>query len=293
MYRNDYEQYIKWQATGKRAPQPLSEDKRYYFIKKPNLNKIFNKKYPVPSKPTKTKRCKSVGDYFFDHLLSIFFSIFEDILSAIGIFVILVFPILMIDFYVLNGFLSISALLSGYFFYSKRIDLENECIERGLELYTSEYKRYKNSINDTVERFKEDHFFNLESYLKNRVGKSVPNFLEKLKAAEILGIIEAIPKGNPYQFKNGVYSADIGYVDREKGVLLDIEIDENHHFANFKQWKRDKHRNNYFAENGWTVVRFTDYEIIENPERCVENIINIISEIENDFDLFLNKIKRL
>lgn len=120
MYRNDYKEYLEWKATGKRAPQPLSEDKRYYFIKKPDLNKIFNKKYPVPNKPTKTKRCKSIGDYFFDHLLSILFSFLEDILSAIGIFVIILLPILMIDFYILNGFLSFFALLLGYFFLLKK-----------------------------------------------------------------------------------------------------------------------------------------------------------------------------
>lgn len=286
---HDYKEYLEWKATGKRAPQPLSEDKRYYFIKKPDLNKIFNKKYPVPNKPTKTKRCKSIGDYFFDHLLSILFSFLEDILSAIGIFVIIVLPILMIDFYILNGFLSIFALLSGYFFYSKKIDLENEFIERNIK----EYKKWKDNIEHTIEKFKDDYFFQLENYFKNKIGKSVPFFFEKLKASGIVGTLEAIPKGNPYQFKNGVYSADIGYVDKEKGVLLDIEIDENHHFTNFQQWKRDRqHRNNYFTEHGWTVVRFTEQEILKNPESCVINIISIISEIENDFDHFLNRVRK-
>lgn len=176
------------------------------------------------------------------------------------------------------------------FFYSKKIDRENECIEKNIK----QYKKWKDNIEHTIEKFKDDHFFQLENYFNNTIGKSVPNFFEKLKASGIVGTLEAIPKGNPYQFKNGVYSADIGYVDKEKGVLLDIEIDENHHFTNFQQWKRDRqHRNNYFAEHGWTVVRFAEQEILKNPESCVSNIISIISEIENDFDSFLNRVRRI
>jgi len=285
MYRNDYEQYIKWQSTGKRAPQPLNEHVRYYFIKKPDWNKIFNKYYSVPTKPRETKKCKSVSNY----LILIFSGILEDIFSALGLFFIIVGPILLMDFFILNGVLSICGLVIRYFFYSKKIDIENKYVEKNIKSYRLKRHLLRYNIDSTLEKFKDERFFRLESYSKNRVGKSVPKFFDKLKASGFVGILEAIPKDNPYQLKNGVYSADIGYVDREKGILLDIEIDEKHHFTNFKQWKRDKHRNNYFVERGWTVVRFTEHEIIRNPEHCVNDIVNIISEIENDFDTFSKK----
>ncbi len=144
-----------------------------------------------------------------------------------------------------------------------------------------------------MSKFRNDQFFQLESYLENQIGKSVPNFLEKLKVARIDGLLEAVPMGSPYKFQNGIYSADIGYVDRKNGVLLDIEIDEDHHFTDFEQWKRDKHRNNYYSEQGWTVVRFSESEIIGYPELCIQDIINLILEIKADFSNFFNKLRML
>jgi hypothetical protein len=289
MNRNEYKQYVKWQASGKQFPPNLSNKVRYFYLKKPNWERLFKEHSNFPSKPNENKESSSIGNYLF----YIIESIFEDIGSSIGLFMFIGLPILLVDFIFSKGLLSISILGVGYYFYNKNICENNKYIDQEIQSYELKLAQWRQSTGINISKFRDEQFFDLESYFDNKIGRSVPRFHENLKQAGIVGILEAIPKDNPYQFRNGVYSADIGYVNRKDGVLLDIEVDEDHHFADFEQWKRDRHRNTFFSENGWAVVRFVESEITNNPDQCILDIVNIVSELRTDFSNFVNNMIKL
>ncbi len=115
MHRNEYKQYLTWQSTGKGAPPRLNERVRYYYLKKPDWEKLFKSHSNFPEKPNKVKKSKSFGDYLF----SLIENIFEDIGPAIGLFMFVGLPILMIDYVFTKGLLTISIVGVGYFFYNK------------------------------------------------------------------------------------------------------------------------------------------------------------------------------
>lgn len=62
----------------------------------------------------------------------------------------------------------------------------------------------------------------------------------------------------------GPYRADLGIRD----VRLAIEADG----AAYHNADRDKKRDDYFAGQGWTVIRFTGSEIYRNPDACAEKV---------------------
>lgn len=44
-----------------------------------------------------------------------------------------------------------------------------------------------------------------------------------------------------------------------------------------KNTERDKEVNKKLKKEGWTVVRFWEHEVIKNPKKCLDKILNIIS----------------
>lgn len=109
--------------------------------------------------------------------------------------------------------------------------------------------------------FKENDFFNL-------LNKS------------ILGIETSNDFHLPIPYFNKPYEPDMVVYSPEKGFYLDIEIDEPYdgyfryptHFIEGNDGIRDK----YFCDNGWCVVRFTEKQIHEHPEECINFIKTIL-----------------
>ena len=58
------------------------------------------------------------------------------------------------------------------------------------------------------------------------------------------------------------------------GLKICIECDGKH--WHLKGNKHDKKRDGYLKSKGWTVLRFTDTEIKENIEQCINKIKNHI-----------------
>lgn len=89
------------------------------------------------------------------------------------------------------------------------------------------------------------------------------------------------------QSKVGPYTADFLVImptDHGPKYLV-IECDgHNYHERTKEQAAHDRKRDRWMASNGITVIRFTGSEIWEDPEGCVEDIIEVIFKINGVTD---------
>lgn len=136
------------------------------------------------------------------------------------------------------------------------------------------------------------------SLLKNSLNKL--NINVKQEAELLWKGLNLLPKRPKWRrrkndgwYKQYKYTADFIYVDSEKGVMLDIEIDEEYHFNNYLQLEKDEQRNNVFLCNGWSIIRFKDSEIKKDPNRCAEDIKKNILQIELMHSTIYNILKQL
>lgn len=78
-----------------------------------------------------------------------------------------------------------------------------------------------------------------------------------------------------------LYRCDFLYYDKEKSLMIDIEIDEPYventpiNYMNFGNQKRDSQ----LSYNGVIVMRFSEKQIIETPEGCCRQIEKIIKKV--------------
>lgn len=80
---------------------------------------------------------------------------------------------------------------------------------------------------------------------------------------------------------NGFFP-DVAYVNKEKNLCIDIEIDEPYSLINkipIHYTGIDNNRNNYFLSNGWFVVRFSEKQVAMQPKECCNYLLFLIDEI--------------
>ena len=70
-----------------------------------------------------------------------------------------------------------------------------------------------------------------------------------------------------YKF-NGRFEIDIAVPSKRVAIEADGTYYHNYPYG----LPRDKTKNAYLSKCGWTVLRFWEHEINENPERCVDKI---------------------
>jgi hypothetical protein len=90
---------------------------------------------------------------------------------------------------------------------------------------------------------------------------------------------------------NRPYLPDFTIYDRNIGYCIDVEIDEPYIGSNgkpihFTDSLHDKKRDNYFARNGWVIIRFAEKQVIENPNDCCNIIAETINKICKDLTEF-------
>jgi len=75
------------------------------------------------------------------------------------------------------------------------------------------------------------------------------------------------------------YVPDFCYIDEEKFIYIDIEIDEPYAALSgepIHYLGADDARNDFFISQGWTVVRFAEEQIAKYPEACCATIAQVI-----------------
>ena len=95
------------------------------------------------------------------------------------------------------------------------------------------------------------------------------------------------------------YYPDFTFVCKKTGLHIDVEIDEPYTLKDKKPihyiGSNDNKRNKFFLEQNWCVIRFSEKQIVQQPELCIELIKSFLSAIHNkseNYEINLKKDKR-
>ena len=118
-----------------------------------------------------------------------------------------------------------------------------------------------------IHGFSDDYFFNI---LKN---SGLGTILHQDCHLDVL--CRAIP-----------YEPGMALVDESNGILIDVEIDAPYHgwyrFPMHYTEGKDAVRDRYFNDCGWTVVRFTEQQVHEQADACVELLRRIVATLKGE-----------
>lgn len=114
-----------------------------------------------------------------------------------------------------------------------------------------------------------------------------------LESAFFIGLIAYQPFGDTWildkRFDNqvniGGYRLDFAYIDKEKNIYINIELDgHNYHERSEEQAVSDRNRDIKLQELGWFVLRFHRREVEESLEGC-------ISRVKKFYELKVDNVK--
>ena len=130
------------------------------------------------------------------------------------------------------------------------------------------------------------HQFSISIYEKNkRIGAS-----ELVSFSRILKLgVNSIREDVSIKINGHQYEPDFAYVNEEKGVFIDIEIDEPYsyaqhptHYITKQRGHKDAKRNEIFCNAGWYVVRFTEQQMFCETASCLKVIFEILQNLGLD-----------
>ena len=113
-------------------------------------------------------------------------------------------------------------------------------------------------------------------------------------------LMKVMPDNIFIDIKMGDYKIDLA-IKTDNGVCIDLEIDEPYEYDTQRELHcidgEDEDRNNYFRENDWFVIRFSEKQALKYTDECtkiitiIKNLIEKgdISQIDSYFEL-ANKI---
>jgi hypothetical protein len=117
-----------------------------------------------------------------------------------------------------------------------------------------------------------------------KVGASEAMFIEYLRYSDLKDSVKSdILVSNDFES----YYPDVAIVDYENNIFIDIEIDEPYSFLNkipIHYIGSDDARNTFFTSIGWTVVRFSEKQIVKQPEKVVEYINDLYLSLRDGMD---------
>ena len=88
------------------------------------------------------------------------------------------------------------------------------------------------------------------------------------------------------------YEPDLAYIDVKRCIFLDIEIDEPYvgWYRSPIHYKTDEGliddlRNKRFTERGWSVIRFSEKQIINEPLSCLKKIFELLHQMNASIEV--------
>ena len=82
------------------------------------------------------------------------------------------------------------------------------------------------------------------------------------------------------------YEPAMALEDEAAGIFIDVEIDMPYHgwyrFPMHCAEGKDGVRDHYFNECGWTVVRFTERQVRQQPDACVELLRRVVATLKGE-----------
>jgi hypothetical protein len=107
--------------------------------------------------------------------------------------------------------------------------------------------------------------------------------LEQLDS-ELKGLIfvDMVPRLNSTGSKN-IYNPDFTLICKQTNLHIDIEIDEPYSLSEklpiHYLGSSDDNRNEFFLNNNWCIIRFSERQIIQQTSECTETIKSIHNSI--------------
>lgn len=194
--------------------------------------------------------------------------------------------------------------------YEDRLKTYNSNIQKVKYLFEDE----NYLINQRFSYLKIKKFFSSirpeENYKNERLGNSelfFQTYLNKYFMGEI--IIDKVIELFKYKvyddyygewmeedsFQRPTYIPDFIFQHNKSNLIIDIEIDEPYTFdkpIHYLDNEHDSKRNEYFLKNGWVVIRFSEEQVINDPEGCCAEIASLIYYFTSD-DSYLEKLKNV
>lgn len=89
------------------------------------------------------------------------------------------------------------------------------------------------------------------------------------------------------------YSADFILYHQQSGLGVDIEVDEPyegrtgepHHCVD---QGKDSRRNQFFIDNNWIVIRFSEKQVVQHPDSCCKVIASAIAKVTGDYSYLVS-----
>ncbi len=83
------------------------------------------------------------------------------------------------------------------------------------------------------------------------------------------------------------YVPDFAYIDQSLNLHIDIEIDEPYAYGTRKpihylDSTKDQQRNQYFLDQGWLIIRFSEEQVVRSPASCCKAVASAIATLLGD-----------
>ncbi|MCC5921599.1 MAG: hypothetical protein LAT68_11330 [Cyclobacteriaceae bacterium] len=167
----------------------------------------------------------------------------------------------------------------------KEIELKNSFLKRAYEI---DLKKIESTISEN-----EIRKFELLMFYESLKPKTLHvRKIEEVKRGkhELMFLNELYEEfGNQVKMditpENCPYFPDITLICEVTGLYIDIEIDEPYAYIDRKPIHyigcEDPARNEYFLDENWCVIRFSEKQIVKQPKECVLLIKNFINGMQN------------
>lgn len=157
--------------------------------------------------------------------------------------------------------------------------------------YDREMKIYKEQIENNRVTIKENlHKEYLKPLIVASRGKpSIKRGIAELKFLELLDnelkgsiFIDMVPQIEWSENKDS-YNPDFTMICKKTDLHIDIEIDEPYTLKDNKPIhyidSSDNKRNEFFLDNNWCIIRFSEKQIISQTKECIETIKSVYKSI--------------
>jgi hypothetical protein len=102
-----------------------------------------------------------------------------------------------------------------------------------------------------------------------------------------------VPKAS-WSSNQETYNPDFTFICKETGLHIDIEIDEPYalkdktaiHYIGGS----DDERNQFFLDNNWCIIRFTEKQVIQQTEECINTIKSIHECLLNQKEYYYSEL---
>lgn len=273
-------------------------------LKEPTVKSYYKKVLPSPP----TYKSSSIEDWALFLLRSPF-------LTAAGLFVLspLIHLLKYLGYYepksYSDGFVIFMFFVPGFCYfifyniYKQILFLkEKKQYNKILKMYEKLQEKLKspNIISDFREKLKREFLLNSTNMIEsNVIGLKVGVSERKFTKSLIFNFGKHISTNKTLDtscFKDWSpnYVCDFVFYDETTGLKIDIEIDEPYiggtltpiHYLGV-----DENRNNFFSQNGWFIIRFTEKQVVSNPDGCCKVVADLIKDVTKK-ESYSNKLKK-